>query len=131
MVTEKMVEKALKQRYEKNWNDISKLTRKMTGGKCCYPGCGKNATSTHHTNYYEKSKPLINRFPLCDFHHGFDHKGCKLPPEKMHPTSAHHPYNWNKGTRENLYRDAGNTKAYVETLKLGVMLITQDFQRSA
>ncbi|HEY9697057.1 MAG TPA: DNA translocase FtsK [Trichocoleus sp.] len=103
-------------RYPPNWGYISQLTKQMTDGYCCFPGCANQATETHHAMYEEDGKPIVSNpvpgrhvYPLCDIHHG-----------KEHPRGAHNPKNWTKGTcKEPLEIDSRNTPDYHKLLIAG------------
>ena len=94
-------------RYARYWCWTSKLTKQITGGLCCYPGCENRTTETHHAAYLEKDErdrliptkgreiPGVHVFGLCDRHHSrFVFEG------------AHHPINWTKGIVPPDYLDA-------------------------
>ena len=120
---ERELKKAYASRYGNDWKNISRITRALTGGGCCYPGCRAKAISTHHVNYVRPYVPLENVFGLCGKHHGTDGKHRKL--DKPHPDAAHHPNNWDKGSRDKNYQDAHNKPAYLKKLKLGAALLQQ------
>lgn len=78
-------------RYADNWHQISRQTKDICGGKCCFLGCTQPATETHHAVYRDKRGPVAGReipgvhiFPLCDGHHRL----------------AHAPKNWARHPRE-------------------------------
>jgi hypothetical protein len=68
-------------RYAENWPEISRLTKRLTGGLCCYPGCNRQAAETHHVVYCDpqgnsiagRERPGLEVFPLCLRHHEVAH----------------------------------------------------------
>ncbi len=68
-------------RYAENWGIISLRTRRLAKWRCCYPGCDRRSTETHHSVYRDKDGlvrgrevPGVHVFPLCDKHHKIAHR---------------------------------------------------------
>ena len=116
-------------RYASNWQEISLETRKLTGFKCCFPGCHDKATSTHHALYRDKDGPIAGReiplvhcFGLCDYHHSDQDENC-----------AHFPTNWYRGHELGARLDARQRVNYYRLLIQGANEKTRRYsnQRSA
>lgn len=104
-------------RYPEYWSRLSVTCKRLTGYRCCYPGCNSSRANgdeieTHHIVYgrvvnskwtpYREYIPGLMLVPLCERHHQHRHD----------PECAHHPANWFAGTKKNQFRDARNTEAY-------------------
>lgn len=101
-------------RYSDNWLSISHRTRRLTKGKCCFPGCQEKASETHHAVYWDNEGAIAGReipgvhvFPLCNYHHATDHR-----------EGAHHSNNWHKDSRNPVLKNR-NTPQYYLKLRTG------------
>jgi hypothetical protein len=105
-------------RYPDYWPKLSTVCKRLTGYRCCYPGCQCSKESgddieTHHIVTGRRSSsglwipikiyiPGLMLVPLCDRHHNY----------RQDPQCAHHPSNWFAGSKANKYRDARNNEDY-------------------
>lgn len=112
-------------RYPEFWDELSLKVKKLTGGRCCYPGCKAayykgDKIETHHIITgikldsglwvpVEAYVPGTMVVPLCERHH----------QDRSDPECAHHKKNWFAGTEKNRFRDARNTPEYHLTLTKG------------
>jgi hypothetical protein len=55
--------------YTPDWSSISKREIKLAEGICCWPGCVRTATGSHHINGNPQDNRRANLLPLCDTHH--------------------------------------------------------------